>query len=626
MSELKRSVLARLATPGGGALVGTTPETFDAMGNGVADDTAAFNAFATWAKAQPAGTTVVLNCTAGKTYTYALPYWPFSIPNLIVNGNGATFKCTAINQDDMSPLWTAPGPQLGTPGESFQPVTFKLLESTTVGATSVTTVTASDAGAFNIGETIMLGSYDMLFSGQPPCLKYFEYPIVESVNGSTGVIGLDRPVKNAHLSTYPTYSSMTAWTGAAAAYKVEQGGLWNINHTYNDLNFVTANNPSWGFSSVYCTGRRVVFNRCTAPVWLPTSVGHVTYNDCDQTYAGSCEFDKLNEIIEVKGGLWPATITSAFGTNTLRFERAKLFQGYRILPKTLEMIDCDVRNPLLSQANINGYGKIASLILRGGEHTQLPQYGTNGPDITIGSSGVTLSGDVLSVPINPSTINGFITKAEMGAVVSVTAANSGSQANTGNFGTITSITGNGTDVLFTLQMNTALAGTESLNIWEEPDFTEMRGLSIGGVIAAVTQDYVSIARNKLQWRNLVLASGQSAMKMVDGIPTRMLIDVIRPYTGSTAGNIKLQVERIRPNFSDILNIDLTTAGVREATWYGNTGFSGTNGESAGANLTGGVAAYAGQFAWYAPAMAGTVDQMPIVSIEIDFRNTMFARS
>jgi hypothetical protein len=595
-----------------------TPENFGAVGNGVTDDSAAFTKFQTWAKALPLGARVTLNCTAGKTYTYALPYWPFGITNLIVNGNGCKFLCTATNSNDQACLWTCPGPQLGTPGLTYQPVLFKLINSTAVGNSSVTTINPADASAFTIGETIMVASYDMIFSGQPPCFKFFEYPIVTSVNPTTGVIGLDRPLKYNHLATFPYLSTLTYWSGMASIYKVEQAAPWNIQHVYNDVAFAHSTLAS---ANVYCTGRSVTFNRCSSYQWLPTAVGHLLLNECTQSYA-NLEFDKLNEIIEVNGGVWPANIFASFSTNELKFKDTKLLAGYTVAPKKLILDNVEVRGAGLSETQLSGYGTVEYLSVRGGEHYQLPRIGVTGVQITIGANGVTLTGDVLSIPINTGSVNQFITQCDIGRIVSVVANNSGTYVGTGNFATITNITGDGVHVLVTLQQNTPFVGTESLNIWQEPTTTSIEGVEIAGSLLTTNRNYATICRNRFSIKNLLLTSGYSLNQVCDGIPKRIKVTVLRAYTGSTTGNINFDILELAPSSSTALKIDLTTTGVREQTFYGSVGLSGAKGESAAAALSNNN--YWSYFELLAPTMASTSpDQLPIIAIDVIFENDMF---
>jgi hypothetical protein len=597
----------------------TPPENFGAVGNGTTDDSAAFTAFQTWAKTLPSGATAVLDCTAGKTYTFALPYWPFGIKKLIVNGNGCSFLCTSTNSNDEACIWTCPGPQLGTPGLSYQPVLFELINSTSVGQTQVTLLTPSAASNFSVGETIMVASYDMLYSGQPPCFKFFEYPIITGVNTTTGILTLDRTLKYNHLATFPYLATLPYWSGMASIYKVEQAAPWNITHVFNDITFSHKTNAS---AYLYCTGRSVTFNRCTAAQWLPTAVGHLSLNECTQTY-GNVEFDKLNEIIEINGGVWPANIFASFSTNELRFTNTKLLQGYTVAPKKLIFDNVQVNGTGLSQTQLSGYGTVEYLSVKGGEHYQAPRIGVTGSQITLGSNGVTFANDVITIPINTAVINQFATQADIGRVIEVVTNDAGTYIGTGNFATITNITGDGVNVLITIQQNTPFAGTESLNIWQEPTSTSIEGVEIAGSLQTLNQNYVTICRNRFSFKNLLLPQGYSLNQPCDGTPKRIKVTVLRAYTGSTTGNVTLNISELGPSYGVHLKIDLRTVGVREQTFYGSIGLSGSNGETAPAALSN--ANYWSYLNVAGPTtlLSTSNDQLPIVSVDVVFENDMY---
>lgn len=164
----------------------------------------------------------------------------YNIPNLDISGYGATFQNTysgGANFNFQRPWGLASLPLIDNNSTTDQQNW--LIQSTTVGATSITFITPAQAGNLTVGQPFMVASLDLQFGGYPPNLWMRDFVIPTAINTSTGVVTLDRKLRNAHLSTFPDIvSSLGASAARAWLLTTNQSGLivnWNIKHVYRGL-------------------------------------------------------------------------------------------------------------------------------------------------------------------------------------------------------------------------------------------------------------------------------------------------------------------------------------------------------------------------------------------------------
>ena len=602
---------------------------FGAVGDGSNNDTAAFLSFQSWATALTSDTMVVLNFDRGAHYMVNDPRWPMDIANLTVNGNGATLQNNAASGAPLlnkQLLITAWGLDNVTSWPTPGPLTDNyFLNTTTPGVASVTTSTAANAGNFTAGENVLVASWNTQFAGFPPNYKFFEYKKVVSVNAGTGVVTLDSPIQYTHQSNFPYLSSSSTGEGRATIFKLDQASLWGINHTYNDIVF-KANAVPVTFDCIYITGRSIKMVGCTAPYFLPSQVGTVHLQNCLQTAEDqvSTEIDKLITNVVLEDCVWMDKLNSASSVTNFEAIRSQFNAGYSLTaPTNVKMIDCIVAaNSQNDVQLLDQYQITNNLLISGGTHSYYPSFSVVSGQlntVTINGSTITWTPATSTLFVNFGTNavrQSFANKLVPGALVFVTGASGGEDLPTGPSGIVRSVTGGNGTVSAVVDFNAILAGTEQLSFYPEPNVTNITGTDIAGV-----RDYVTLRHTEVSYRNLRLTGGLAfSNQKATGRPVELLIDVKRPYTGSTGGNITAQFYDNYPNYLGFnYSVNLKAAGLRAISLYGSRGWSGTNGESVGAAFTAG--AYAaelfGKYDLFVSTMAVVDDdEYPIVDITL----------
>jgi hypothetical protein len=207
------------------------------------DDAPAFMKFNNWARAnQGENNQVVLalpkgaQCWFGSANKSAIPQvlngWATGIKNLIVEGAGARISSKR-----------GFGFQLGGHGVCQSGIAAAggcsaRIQSVSAGATQVILTSASlssgYAGRFSVGKWIMIGGLNpqALWKsayGYPPNLHFYEWRQITAVDAGSGVITLDRALRNSYLSTWPVYNE-------GSAFEADAGGpasIWALGDSWN---------------------------------------------------------------------------------------------------------------------------------------------------------------------------------------------------------------------------------------------------------------------------------------------------------------------------------------------------------------------------------------------------------
>lgn len=255
----------------------------------------------------------VYNFTAANTGYW----WWAGFKKFRVSGYGATLKNTYNGVDGNlgRPLFSCllPG-LLNNSGSTFHgvlsgyPLSW-LINNTAVGDTSFTTTTAADAGAWAAGDPVMLTSVDTQWLGYPCNPGQHEFHTVVSVNASTGVVVVDKPIQYRHLTTYPD-GGVTAPGGVPCgkgrAWKLTTTATsvpdplnfpsttsltfpWDIDHLYEGLTIPNSTMAPATYMAIM--GRGVRFVDCTLIGMSPTIAGTVIFDNC--TFTNTSEPDKL---------------------------------------------------------------------------------------------------------------------------------------------------------------------------------------------------------------------------------------------------------------------------------------------------------------------------------------------
>lgn len=186
-----------------------SPESYGAVGNDIADDTAAFQAMHTAilsAQSADPDVPIVINLTAGKVYRYTWCRWLWGIRRVTVEGNGASIRNT--NASGTAVLEVA----LHTNRDSFNLSDYNtmvwennlgyLIDTALANATSVTLKTPADASNFSVGKWVCVASFSQQVGGWPPNPRYCDWAKVADISG--GTITIDRVLKYNHRDDWPT--------------------------------------------------------------------------------------------------------------------------------------------------------------------------------------------------------------------------------------------------------------------------------------------------------------------------------------------------------------------------------------------------------------------------------------
>ena len=547
---------------------------FGATGANATLDSAAFLAFQTWAIAKGSSAKIVLSLDPGVTYLVSDPRWPMNITNLTVNGNGATIKNASTSNFLQMLLYPAAGLTKNTAG-FYTSVDFYRIATTAIGNTSVTTIVAANAGNFSANEMVLIASLDQQFVGQPPNFKYFDYAKVTAVNSSTGVVSLDRPVRYAHQSDFPYLSSFANGDGRACVYKIEQASKFAIQHIYNDVTFA-ANDTFSGISAVtvaaYTSGESVTFNRCVGG-FNPSINDVATFNDCFfKKVDGNCEIDKLIRLLTYTQCRFDGQLTEATSIEHLTLDRCFLSAGTLFSPRNLHATDCTI----IGTPELKIFTLPDAWIFDRCSMTAAPfvsQTTTQTTTVTLGSGGASYAGNTLTLtgfaPYSSAAL--MASNAIPGTTLTVTAASGGKDAATGVYGVVKSISGADGVASIVVPFNGAIAGTEQITLFISPLRGELNACTVNGL--PVDRKYFTFPGEVKSRFNPLTSAFFQGGNTGRGRIVKAVVDVQRPYTGATVGNILMSLQATFPVYLQGLNldVDLRTAGCREAT---TTGFSG----------------------------------------------------
>jgi hypothetical protein len=266
---------------------------YGAVGDGVANDRAAFLAF----KAAAAGLDSVLTVPAGTYFIGARASAPdadedylFSgIPTLIVEGTGAT----------LTDGGTANDYHLGARHAFYNDgSTQALTQTVSAGSSTVELVTSGDHTQFSVGDWAMMGGFHMMEFGFPINPHFFEFVKVASKQVSTlpYTITFTTPLRNAYKSTWPNWA-----TGfGAGLYRLDQ--VWDVQHDYRGL---TITKTGATRKPTNCVGRAIILNGVTptnADGINPSSNASHQILNCNYTAVaspGGLEVDKCLESLVI---------------------------------------------------------------------------------------------------------------------------------------------------------------------------------------------------------------------------------------------------------------------------------------------------------------------------------------
>lgn len=194
--------------------VSANPMQFGAVGNCVADDTAALVAMRDSLRGIQ-GSNLAISITIqfpiAKCFKYTNNRWTWGLRNLQVLGNFSSFlNVTSFFQGGAAayPLITNRSvfetQAIDSPLSIAKPNQTSLIATVSAGSSSVMLLTPSEAASFTAGAMVMVYSYEQLLEGgYPPDARYVDYSQVVSTNTQTGQVIINPPLAHDHSATFP---------------------------------------------------------------------------------------------------------------------------------------------------------------------------------------------------------------------------------------------------------------------------------------------------------------------------------------------------------------------------------------------------------------------------------------
>jgi hypothetical protein len=305
---------------------------------GGTDNSVAWNKFSIAARAASDVGGVVLTIPkspSGTCYSYNLnlcytALW--LIPKLKIIGWGAVLQNTNSSVYNSFFVQSIPDFNNPTPGNAV------LINSTSVGDTSVTIPGSDVHTQFTVGKWAMVTSLDIQQTASyPPNCHQFDYVIVTNsiFSGGNTVVSFDRPLRYNHLSTFPDYPG-TYFCGAAritglyragapTGYVANTGFDWELEHEYEGLVIPHTVGLTQLGAAATMTGRSITWRHCTLPSISPSVTKITRFEDC--TIGDAVNFDKLNECVIFDGGETQGSSTPSSSSNDIVIYRNHRLAG-----------------------------------------------------------------------------------------------------------------------------------------------------------------------------------------------------------------------------------------------------------------------------------------------------------
>jgi hypothetical protein len=303
------------------------------------------------------------------TYLYTVNRWLWGVQNVIIDAYGVTFQCTYSANDSYGngiPLNV--GDFFNAGGDVDNSTTFTdgyLINTATAGATSVTTLTAPDAGNFTPGMQVIVYGYDQQGAGYPPNMRYFDYMTVKSVNASTGVVTFTDQLKNLYDSRWwdtPNYAGTRQSYGAPRILSLQRSDysiaqlIWVQGATF------LANPTTAASYDLQLTAQLLIYDDVTA---IGFNTGQTNYNLIrnSQFIGNQSSGDKLvNRLVIQDSILNPNpgyfnSLVDCVGCNSLSLIRDTFYGAITVSPRSLSIDNSDIfPNP----NGLNNYSAIGS--------------------------------------------------------------------------------------------------------------------------------------------------------------------------------------------------------------------------------------------------------------------------
>lgn len=298
---------------------------FGAVGDGVHDDTPAFERFQQLALAHPNSVPARLTLTAGKHYTYTYNSWCQGFWRLSVFGNGARLECTAetpFSRDSNALNFGGWNSELGLsirlgPDEQYQG---DLMHSATAGAQAVRLVDPALAADYQIGDWVMIYGFSNALTGAPMDARYFEYRKVTQADPVTGDVHFGDGLTHNYNASWPKTHTFS-WTeddaGPPRALRLKRQNRFLTEHfEIYDTVFIR-NRHRTSTSRLSAAGALVQrYIGCDMTDLVETTISSAMSVTLDGCTFGEIEGDKLTDQVLFKNCRIDS-ITQFVGTNSL---------------------------------------------------------------------------------------------------------------------------------------------------------------------------------------------------------------------------------------------------------------------------------------------------------------------
>lgn len=342
---------------------------FGGLGDGVSDNSAAFQAFGAAARAlSNAGKSVRLTIPAGR-YQYDAKKcfgFLFNIRQLHIVAHGAsvqnTYDTTTANSNYEFP-WPQIHSYLG--GNYVLNNEGALIAETKVGDDRIVLKSTQDMAEFPVGAYILIASLNIQYMGYPHNCDSFDYAVVIACDPVSGTLVLDRKLRYVHRTDFPELHSRAYCSGP----HVGRARVWNMNryerhdvdHLTEGLVIMSIANKTRGYHDIFHgTGRQQVYRNCTFPGYGASNIEVFRMENC--VVLGHGEIDKLIDLVEIdgcrfEGGLnfQSSSVERVVIANSSFSDRTSLASLYTGTAKNIRVENCEI--DVLSEGLILGLNR-----------------------------------------------------------------------------------------------------------------------------------------------------------------------------------------------------------------------------------------------------------------------------
>lgn len=557
---------------------------FGAVGDGKADDTAAFVAMhgqLTDEQRRDPALQAVITLPPGH-YRYSWNRWLWGLRHVTVDGYGARLECiseSAWNLDKFPLVTNRNGfqtMQADQPGLSAQMNAGCLIETAGPGASIVRLRDSNDAARFLAGRFVLVMSFDQQFTGYPPNYRYFDYAVVVSVSGVA--VTLDRPLRHLHRDDYPELTDDAI--GRARILDIDRDDV-PFAHRQTLLGVTLLTSPHITDDNAHYLLAQGVFSFAARDCQFDSfvaSVGHeFIVDNCAMAYS---EPDKLVSTLAFSN-CRIGELTQATGVDKLNAINCSFMTKAQAQARSVAFQGCTFAGACQPGEYQRGIDLVGFAPVRSVSISDSLFYGKGGPtDTAIGPIGtpsngltaVTLEAPIqhrgrqnLLIPKTDKRARTLLQSLDVGTCVWFGTQLNGELMCDGRYGWVEGIKAVGDDVLFELFLSAPVTAKDVLIVART-----QRLRSVGNVYenlstqvpVCCSSTFEEAVVNSERYTFRLRSDFAVAVRSVSGYLRSVYFDVLKPYTGPDE-NANLRVELLYPAVPSFLqSVDLRQVGRR----------------------------------------------------------------